>query len=85
MTDVRNRVVQSMREVDAEDEEPLTAMNGETVRPGRYPEPSDSRPERLPPVAPPAEKQDDVARVEDALGRTGGAANHPDGPGVGGD
>jgi hypothetical protein len=29
--------------------------------------------------------EDDINRVAELLGRTGGAANHPDGPGVGGD
>lgn len=37
------------------------------------------------PRAIPPPDEDDVARVAEVLGRTGGAANHPDGPGVGGD
>lgn len=35
---------------------------------------------------PPANgNEEDVDRVAEIIGRTGGAANHPDGPGVGGD
>lgn len=85
MADVRNQVVQNTGVVDAEDENELTVINGETVQPGTYPKTSGGMPEGTPPSGPPIANHDDIRSVEEALRRKGGAASHPDGPGVGGD
>jgi len=81
MTEVRNRVVQNLGLADAEDEEELTTVNGQRLQPGNHAKNAGGWCEGTPAIV----NQEDVAQVEDAIGRTGGAANHPDGPGVGGD
>lgn len=76
MAEAHNHGSLSTSVVDANDEE-LTAAPGESTPPGTFAKKPGGTLEEC--------GQEDLARVEAALGRSWSAPNHPDGPGVGGD